>query len=316
MAVKKAKRYYWLKLKEDFFEDDTIEWIEEQEGGKDYCLFYLKLCLKSLKNDGVLIRTVGENLIPYDVKALSKLTNTDPDTVRVALEIFQKIGLIKRLDTGEIYMQQIDEMIGSETEKAELMRKKRARESLKSGDCSEVVTMLPNCYQNVTQSKSKSLEKDLELDKEKDLDIEKENVGNVSPTPPPTSKPKKKKEILYGEDNPYYLMALFLREEILKANPRAKPPKPKVESMQTWADHIRKLIELDKVDYNEVEDVIRYIFNEDDFWYMQIQSAKKLRDKYPQIYPLYEKSRGGGRRKNQLRSTLEDLVGGDIYEGN
>ena len=39
------KKYYWLKLKEDFFEEDTISWIEEQQNGKDYSLFYLKLCL-------------------------------------------------------------------------------------------------------------------------------------------------------------------------------------------------------------------------------------------------------------------------------
>ena len=39
------KKYYWLKLKEDFFEEDAISWIEEQEKGKEYCLFYLKLSL-------------------------------------------------------------------------------------------------------------------------------------------------------------------------------------------------------------------------------------------------------------------------------
>ena len=42
----KGHKYYWLKLKEDFFEDDVINWIEVQPNGKDYCLFYLKLCLK------------------------------------------------------------------------------------------------------------------------------------------------------------------------------------------------------------------------------------------------------------------------------
>src|SRR5699024_10985421 len=109
------KKYYWLKLKDDFFEDDTIAWLEEQENGKDYVIFYLKLCLKSLQDDGKLIRYVGESLIPYDVKALSKLTNTAADTVAVAMKTFLQFGLIERLDTGEIYMKQINEMIGSET---------------------------------------------------------------------------------------------------------------------------------------------------------------------------------------------------------
>ena len=155
-----SKRFYWLKLKSDFFEDDTIRFIEEQENGVLYVNFYLKLCLKSIINDGKLIRFVGNTLIPYDVKSLSKLTNTDVDTVMVAMELFKKIGLIEILDTGEIYLSQINEMIGSETDKAQLMRKKRAREKLESN----IVTQtLPECY---TENRDKSLE-----NRDKSIDI-------------------------------------------------------------------------------------------------------------------------------------------------
>ena len=127
------KRYYWLKLNENFFEDDTIQWLEEQENGKDYVIFYLKLCLKSLSDEGKLIRYVGERLIPYDVKALSKLTNTSADTVAVAMKTFLEIGLVSQLDSGEIYMKQIKEMIGSETAAAKRKRKQRAREAESAG---------------------------------------------------------------------------------------------------------------------------------------------------------------------------------------
>lgn len=122
------KKYYWLKLKEDFFEEDTISWIEEQENGKEYCLFYLKLCLKSLKTNGTLIRNVGTMLVPYDVKQLGKITNTDIDTVRIAMELFKNIGLVEILDNGEIYLRQLQNMVGSETSKAQLMRNKRAKD--------------------------------------------------------------------------------------------------------------------------------------------------------------------------------------------
>lgn len=94
------KRYYWLKLKDDFFEDDTVQWLEEQDNGKDYVIFYLKLCLKSLQDDGKLIRYVGEKLIPYDVRALGKLTSTSLDTVELAMEIFIDIGLVEQLENG------------------------------------------------------------------------------------------------------------------------------------------------------------------------------------------------------------------------
>ena len=61
----KDRKFYWLQLKEDFFDEDAISWIEEQENGEKYSLFYLKLCLKSLKTKGILIRQVGNMLVPY-----------------------------------------------------------------------------------------------------------------------------------------------------------------------------------------------------------------------------------------------------------
>lgn len=140
------KKYYWLKLKEDFFDDDTISFIEEQENGKEYCLFYLKLCLKSLKTNGTLMRLIGENYIPYDAKALSKLTNTNIDTVTNAMNLFQKIGLISVFETGEIYINQINEMIGKETQMALYMRQKRAKEKLPEvEEVNNVNLMLTEC---------------------------------------------------------------------------------------------------------------------------------------------------------------------------
>lgn len=156
--MSETKRFYWLKLQEDFFEDDTIDFIESQENGERYCLFYLKLCLKALKSEGKLIRYVGNMLIPYDEKGLAKLTRTDVDTVRCALALFDKIGLVSRLDTGEIFINQLNEMVGTETEKAKLMRQKRAKEKLISNN---VTPMLPECY----------TEKDIEKEKEQEKDI-------------------------------------------------------------------------------------------------------------------------------------------------
>lgn len=153
-----AKRYYWLKLKEDFFDDDTMQYIEEQENGIHYSNFYMKLCLKSLKSEGKLIRLIGDTLIPYDVKSLSKLTGVDIDTVRVAMALFERIGLVKILDTGELYLTQMQEMIGSETDKAQIMRRKRAEEKSISNN---VTHMLPECY----TEKEKEREKDIEIDK-------------------------------------------------------------------------------------------------------------------------------------------------------
>ena len=163
------KRYYWLKLDENFFEDDTIAWLEEQENGKDYVIFYLKLALKSLKDDGRLIRYVGETLIPYDVRALAKLTNTSPDTVAVSMKTFLEIGLVSQLESGEIYLNQIEEMVGSETDVAKRVRKHRAKKALGGGEKKELL------QGNTSETKSNTeKEKERELEKELDIDIDKE----------------------------------------------------------------------------------------------------------------------------------------------
>lgn len=156
------KRYYWLKLEENFFEDDTIAWLEEQENGKDYVIFYLKLALKSLKDDGRLIRYVGETLIPYDVKALAKLTNTSPDTVAVSMKTFLEIGLISQLESGEIYLNQIEEMVGSETDVAKRVRKHRAKKALGEGNNKQLL------QSNADETKSNT---ELEKEKEKELEV-------------------------------------------------------------------------------------------------------------------------------------------------
>lgn len=163
------KKYFWLKLNDNFFEEDTIIWLEEQENGKDYVNFYLKLLLKSLRDEGKLVRFVGERVMPYDTKSLAKLTNTNPDTVAVAMKAFIEIGLVERLDTGELYFTQINEMIGSETESARRVRKHRALKNERTLQCN---TDVIKC--------NTEIEKEIELDKklDKELELDKNNMPN------------------------------------------------------------------------------------------------------------------------------------------
>lgn len=129
MAKYDDTRFYWLQLKEDFFEQDALEWLEEQENGAAQALFYLKLCLRSLKTDGVLIRRVGEMYLPYDATKLAQMTRTPVNTVQVALVNLVRCGLIHKLDSGELYMTQVEDMIGQTSKgafKKQQQRKLRA----------------------------------------------------------------------------------------------------------------------------------------------------------------------------------------------
>ena len=155
--AKKVKRLYWLKLKEDFFDEDTMSWLEEQDNGKEYCLFYLKLCLKSLKSDGVLVRKVGDMLIPYDIAKIAEITKTQVDIANEALNLLKQIGYIQVLDSGGLFLTQIENMTGSETDAAERQRKSRANKRIPE----KSVTMSQQSHTDVTlESQNGHIEKE------------------------------------------------------------------------------------------------------------------------------------------------------------
>lgn len=159
------KTYYWLKMNEDFFEEDTIKYIREQQNGDKYLIIYLILCLKSLRTEGIVIRIVGNTLLPYDAKSLASMTGSDIDTVRSAIELFRSIGLIEILDGGAIHMAQIKELVGKETDAARRKRKSRALHAAKEkslegleiprleSECDNVTPESHPSHTDVTQSK-------------------------------------------------------------------------------------------------------------------------------------------------------------------
>lgn len=160
----KETKFYWLQLKEDFFEEDSIEWLEEQENGHKYSLFYLKLCLKSLKSNGILIRKVGNMLVPYDNKKLAEMTKTPVDTVIVAMELLKGIGLVKVLENGELYITQLENMIGS-TSKGAL--KKQQQRAVKKQELLEFNEEETKGGQMSTKDKDKIKDKIKDIDKDK-----------------------------------------------------------------------------------------------------------------------------------------------------
>ncbi len=162
MAKYDNTRFYWLQLKENFFDDDAIDWIEDQPNGEKYSLFYLKLCLKSLKTNGVLIRNVGTMLIPYDHIKLGELTRTDPDTVIVAMELFFKVGLVKKLENGELYISQVENMIGSQSKSAFKKQQQIQRRETKMLEGGQKVENFPPKI-------------DIELEQDLDIEIKEKN---------------------------------------------------------------------------------------------------------------------------------------------
>ena len=154
------KRYYWLKLKRDFFKRHDIRIIEAMPNGKDYVLFYLKLMLESVDHDGSLR---FNEMIPYNEHMLSVVTNTNVDIVRSAMKLFEDLKMVEIQEDSTIYMNEVERMIGSAVDNDNANRQRRFRERKKQ-------LLLPECYDDVTKNnESKSIEIDTEIDKEKEV---------------------------------------------------------------------------------------------------------------------------------------------------
>ena len=120
MKDEKVKgRYFYLMLKENFYDSDDMVLLESMENGYKYSNILLKLYLRSLKDKGKLMY---KDRIPYSIEMLAKLTRHDPDTVRRAIEIFRNMGIIEILDNGAIFMMDIENYIGKSSTEADRRR--------------------------------------------------------------------------------------------------------------------------------------------------------------------------------------------------
>ena len=153
------RKYYYLKLKENFFDSDSIVLLEDMKDGILYSNILLKLYLKSLKNGG---RLQLDEHIPYTAQMIATLTRHQIGTVERALAIFQQLGLVEQLDCGLLYMTDIELMIGQSSTEAE--RKRAARLENKA--------LLPPRTNGGHLSDIRPPE--IEIKKEIDIEIEKE----------------------------------------------------------------------------------------------------------------------------------------------
>lgn len=168
------KRYYWLKLHERFFAEESIEFIEQFPDRDNILVVYFKLLLRGLPTNGYICTewfypTLEEN-IAFIVKRDVKITKR-------ALEVLEHAGLIEigvADGDGDLYLKRFPSMVGSETDAAGRMRRSRTR---RKEDRS--VTLLHPGYADVAPGYTdKETEKEVETEKEKEGE---KNKGAPSP---------------------------------------------------------------------------------------------------------------------------------------
>lgn len=163
------RRFFWLKLKEDFFESKRIKKLRRMAGGDTLTIIYLKMQLKSIKNDGVLTFSGLENNFA-DELALD--LDESPEDVALLLNYLLATGLIETSDNVNFLLPYAVECTGSEGISAERMRNARAKQK-------NIAAQSANNVRTLCEHRDVEIEKDIEIDKEKDIESKKKRF-----TPP------------------------------------------------------------------------------------------------------------------------------------
>ena len=158
------KRYYWLKLKEDFFNKKAVKRLRKIAGGDTYTIIYLKLLLLGIKTDGKIYFDGFEDSFAEEI-ALE--LDEDEDNVSVTLTFLLKHGLAEMIDEYEMLMTETASLTGSESSSAERVR--RHREKKKKEQLLQCNTNSLQCNTPVTKGNTE-IEIDIEIDKEIEID--------------------------------------------------------------------------------------------------------------------------------------------------
>ena len=166
------KKYYYLRLKDNFFDSDELKILESMKDGYLYSNILLKLYLRSLKNDGKL---VVNDRIPYNAEMLASVTGHQVGTIKQALSMFKELGLIEILENGAIYMLDIQNFIGKGSTEAD------RRRSYDRKIAQEKELLKVESVRNLREISEKSTP-EIEIELEKDIEIEKEIHSSAKST--------------------------------------------------------------------------------------------------------------------------------------
>ena len=169
-----SKRYYWLKLNQNFFDSAEIKVLKSMENGSDYIVFWQELLLSSLsyteETQKIGLLAFKEN-IPWNQDLMESVFGYSKEIITGALNIFKKLGMVTITDSGEIWANSFQEMVGSET--TEAARKRMYRAKTKEIDISNKRDIVPTLSDGtLSPALSQNCPVEIELEKEKDNNSE------------------------------------------------------------------------------------------------------------------------------------------------
>ena len=149
------KKYFWLRLRKDFFKRHDVRILEAMPNGKEYVMFYLKMLTESIDHEGALRFS---DTTPYSTEMLATIANTSPEIAEGAIKALISLEMIDVNDDGTFNMIGIENMIGFETKWAEKKRKYRQQKDIERTQEGQSEDIERTKKDNVRQ------EKELEID--------------------------------------------------------------------------------------------------------------------------------------------------------
>ena len=120
------KRYYWLKIKEDFLNGEIVDFFMSQPNGANYVVLYQMLIMKAINTNGELYSKIGEVIVPFTLEKIQRECKYfELDTIRVAMELYAQLGLVYKNENGMLQITNFEEYVGAETYWARKKREKR-----------------------------------------------------------------------------------------------------------------------------------------------------------------------------------------------
>lgn len=211
------KKYYYLKLKENFFDSDEMIILESMPDGVVYSNILLKLYLRSLKSEG---RLMFNERIPFNSTMLSQVTRQSIGDVEKAVQLFKELGLIEIMDNGAIYMTEIQNFIGRSSTEADRKREFRARIE------SEKLGISYDGQMSGQMSDKNPPEIELEIEKELEIKIEREKKKK------PTSKKSPLPRHKYGE----YQNVLLTDDQLTKLKEEFPDWEQRIENVSSYCE--------------------------------------------------------------------------------
>lgn len=219
-----GKRYYWLKLPDDFFRQKPIKKLRRIAGGDTYTIIYLKMLLVSLKNEGKLFFDgVEENF----TEEIALELDEEEENVKVTVQFLMAQGLLQLIDESEYELTECSRMVGSESASAERMRRLRDK---KTSQCDIGVTR---------QLHLSDVEKEIEIDKDKEIENKYicPEVNSGQPQPKVEIEPAQadvfiKLPLINGDD---YLVTKEYVKELKELYP-AVDVEQALRNMRRWLD--------------------------------------------------------------------------------